>query len=511
MRTKTVIPEPSTNGKHDVEQPCAEAVVRLILGLRILKKTRDSLPSVWSKLAEFVETRTAGFEPNALYKQVQNQYLPGIEKRNAESKATAARLRAALAVAWKHAVDEELEDEPEPTVDPVKFRLGVMGAEEFERTEFVMQWLVRRVLVANQPAVLAAPKKGMKTSFMVDFAVSLASGTPFLGHFDIPEAMPVMLLSGESGGFVIKDTVRRVCRAKGIEIRSMEGRFFVGFQLPQLSIPEQLAELARVIRENGIKVVIIDPLYLCLIGAASIGRRIEPSNLFDMGPLLLQISQTCLEAGATPILVHHFKKTGVDPNELPELDSMAFAGIQEFARQWILISRRKRFEPGSGKHELWFTVGGSAGHSGEWAIDIDEGVMNDDFQGRTWDVTVRLASEAREEVKEDDQAVKIERHTERAKTLDLAKETRLQNDAVTALAKLQKIGAVTESAWRKSLNWNSDRIGSVAIHLNGQGKIREARIKIPSGKSGSREVTGWEVMPESLFPASVPEDPNAPY
>ena len=34
-----------------------------------------------------------------------------------------------------------------------------------------------------------------------------------------------------------------------------------------------------------IRVVMIDPLYLCLIGTASDGRRVDPANLFDMGPL----------------------------------------------------------------------------------------------------------------------------------------------------------------------------------------------------------------------------------
>ena len=81
---------------------------------------------------------------------------------------------------------------------------------------------------------------------MVDLAVSLASGSPFLGAFDIPEAVPVLLLSGESGGFVIKDTVARVCRAKNIErgVAGLEGRFFVGFELPQLSQADQVEENA---------------------------------------------------------------------------------------------------------------------------------------------------------------------------------------------------------------------------------------------------------------------------
>src|SRR5262249_22161342 len=63
-----------------------------------------------------------------------------------------------------------------------------------------------------------------------------------------------------------------------------------------------------------------------------------------------------------------------------------FVGAQEFARQWLLLSRRARFVPGTRLHELWLTSGGSAGQSGQWGLDIDEGMLNHDFTGRRWGV-----------------------------------------------------------------------------------------------------------------------------
>src|SRR5262249_50268582 len=72
-----------------------------------------------------------------------------------------------------------------------------------------------------------------------------------------------------------------------------------------------------------------------------------------------------------------------------DLSDLAFAGVAEFARQWFLLARRSPYEPGSGQHRLWLKVGGSAGQSGRWALDVNEGQVGD----RIWNVQVATAEE----------------------------------------------------------------------------------------------------------------------
>jgi hypothetical protein len=384
-------------------------------------------------------------------------------------------------------------DPAEPESDkPKRFRLKVLGAREFAATEFKMEWRIRRVLVADQPCVVAAPKKGMKTTVMADMAVSAASGTHFLGAFEVALPVPVLLLSGESGGFVLKDTIRRVCRSKGINLEDLEGNLFVGFELPQLSIEEQVDVLAELIREHGIKIVIVDPLYLCLLSGGH--RRLDPSNLFDMGPLLQGIAKKSLEAGATPVLVHHFRKNLVDPHELPEMDSMAYAGIQEFARQWILLGRREKFVPGTSLHKLWLTVGGSAGHSGEWAVDVDEGIMGDDFQGREWGVSVRPASEARVEATEQSKSKKVEKEKEK----ETSKEQQEREAMGRALDRFRQAPdhRLSTNALQMATGWNPAKVKRILFLLVEHNHTRPTSYTVQIGNGASKSVNGFELIPD---------------
>jgi AAA domain len=248
-------------------------------------------------------------------------------------------------------------------------------------------WLVRAVFPHGQLAVIGGPAKSGKTSIAVDLGYSLATGTKFLGHFGVPEPARVLIMSGESGFRKLKDTLLRVDASRRGDHALLCKNLYWSDCLPRLDDPADLEELQALLRRLGTAVVVVDPLYACLFSAGYGGA----SNLYAVGSVLDRFASACLDAGTTPILVHHTSKgaSGRRTGEPPQLHDLAQAGLAEFVRAWLLVGPRTEMEPGSGRLELVAAIGGSAGHSSAWDLDITEGVLERDGSARTWDVRLR--------------------------------------------------------------------------------------------------------------------------
>jgi hypothetical protein len=291
----------------------------------------------------------------------------------------------------------------EGAAPPPGYQFEAVDSAAFFAREYRLRWLARGVLAEGLPGVVGGPKKTLKTSTLVDLAVSLATGTPFLGHFKVFRRHRVLMVSGESGEATLWGTGRRVCRARGVEPASLGKQLHWSFRLPQLASPLDRGRFRDGLSGlGGAGVVALDPLYLCLLAGLD-AREVEAGNLYHMGPLLLGLARDCLSAGWTPLLCHHARKHKDKDFEPMDLDDLSFAGIAEFARQWLLESRRAAYDPQAGTHRLWLSSGSSAFAGGLWGVDVGEGVPPDDggefvpLDSRRWDVRVGPAFEVRAE------------------------------------------------------------------------------------------------------------------
>ena len=105
--------------------------------------------------------------------------------------------------------------EAKPSEPPAFTRL-LTGA-ELLALDLRPRFLVRGVLVEGQPMIIGGRSKTLKTSLACDLAVSLGSGTPFLGRFDC-HRVGVGFWSGESGAATIRETASGIADSKGVDL-----------------------------------------------------------------------------------------------------------------------------------------------------------------------------------------------------------------------------------------------------------------------------------------------------
>jgi hypothetical protein len=225
------------------------------------------------------------------------------------------------------------------------------------------------------------------------------------------------------------------------------------------------------ILEYELRVVVIDPLYLCL------GDDVDPANLFSMGRVLRNASELCQAAGVTLVVCHHTKKNIVSPYEPAELEDISWSGTQEWARQWLLLSRREKYIPGTGLHRLWLSSGGSAGHGGYWGVDISEGTRAT-LGGRFWQAEILTPEQARAAVVDDQQAAKEQARQQKLDAKQKAVNDADQRRVVQVLGKFP--GGETKEVVRTLAGISGSRVNAALAALIESGDVLTTEIVKPN-------------------------------
>jgi hypothetical protein len=271
-----------------------------------------------------------------------------------------------------------------------KFRL--FTGPQLNSTQHEARYLIPGVLAAGRLGGIMGAFKTLKTSLAADLLISLASGTPFLGRFPVSQPGRVLFLSGEAGLPALTSIARRICAERGLSLDTLEN-FVCSPDVPKLGDPFDVMALTELVEREQPVCVVIDPAFLALGGGRK-SRGKKSRNLFEMGELLRPLAGLCESTGCAVLVVDHCRQARRvgDP---ATLEDIAGSGLAEFSAQWLLVSRRRPFDIGTGHHELWLTTGSRAGGHGLRELDVDEGVAKTPTsatQTRGWKTAVRPVS-----------------------------------------------------------------------------------------------------------------------
>lgn len=252
-------------------------------------------------------------------------------------------------------------------------------------------WLVTGVFSIDEPLLVGARSKCCKTLQLTDLAVAVATGTQWLGAFEVPKRRKVLFITGETNFRRAAKHIKKACEARGLSFPDVTGWLRVeAAKFPTLPDLGHQAGIAADVKEHGFELVICDPLYRGLSG-------VDSSRLNEIGPAIKRFQAACQPACL--VLSHHVIKTAArEYGNPPSLEDMTGAGIAESCGQWWLVGRNSKYE-WNWQHDLCVQFGGRDGQGGGRRVLFDESAWTCQVDG--WHDYVTEADQEQQRRKDD--------------------------------------------------------------------------------------------------------------
>lgn len=200
-----------------------------------------------------------------------------------------------------------------------KFKIvRVDEIEPFDPTDF---WLIEDFWENGSVGVIGAPSKSFKSTFALNLACAVATGKPFDGRKVKQGA--VLIIQGENN---LSMEQHKIYAVTGCE--TPPPIYFVDDNITM----EQVYRLENDIRELGVKLLIIDPMYL-LFGNGDINRH---QDIVERLEMLTRLSKN---TGCSVMLIHHSRKLERGA-KITTSDMYGSAFIEGWYESMILLQRK---------------------------------------------------------------------------------------------------------------------------------------------------------------------------
>jgi len=181
--------------------------------------------------------------------------------------------------------------------------LPVVRVAELASDEIAERWLVEQLWCAHAVGVIGGAPKCAKTWLGLDMALSVATGTPCLGRYAVPEPGSVLIYLAEDALPAVRERVDGMARHRGLDLDQVEIHVIPApvLRLDQDRDRTRLWETARRLRP---RLLVLDPLVRL--------HGIDENHAGDVAELLGYFRSLQRQLGLAVLLVHHTRKNGAD-------------------------------------------------------------------------------------------------------------------------------------------------------------------------------------------------------
>ena len=181
--------------------------------------------------------------------------------------------------------------------------LPVVRVGEIPNDELAERWLVEQLWCTNSVGVIGGAPKCAKTWLGLDMAFCVATGTPCLGKYAVPEPGPVLVYLAEDALRVVRERIEGMARHRGLDIDQVAIYAITAsaLRLDHDRDQTRLWETAQWLRP---RLLVLDPLVRL--------HGIDENHAGEVAELLAYFRSLQRELDLSVLLVHHTRKNAAD-------------------------------------------------------------------------------------------------------------------------------------------------------------------------------------------------------
>lgn len=185
----------------------------------------------------------------------------------------------------------------------------------FMQIPTTLRWLVDEAWVDGTVGFISGRSKSYKTWIALDLALSIVSGSAFLGRYPVRRTGPVLLIQEEDPSSVLQERLRLIGKMKGMLPKVIKSSStFLEIEFPQyplhiinlqgfnLGHTDRVAQVRKLIAEINPVMVILDPLIVML------GSGVDEYRANEVSTVLQSVKMWREEFGCSVVIVHHWNK-----------------------------------------------------------------------------------------------------------------------------------------------------------------------------------------------------------
>jgi RecA-family ATPase len=177
--------------------------------------------------------------------------------------------------------------------------LPVVRVGEIASGASIQRWLVEELWGASSVGVIGGAPKCAKTWLGLDMALSVATGTPCLGKYTVPEPGPVLVYLAEDALLVVRERVAGMARYRGLDLAGVDIHVITAPTL-RLDRDRDRLRLLETTRRLRPRLLLLDPLVRL--------HGIDENNAGEVAELLAYFRSLQRQLDLSVLLVRHTRK-----------------------------------------------------------------------------------------------------------------------------------------------------------------------------------------------------------